>query len=443
MAHVKGKDNYDKMPQIEGNDIVPSGGTTGQVLTKDTNANWDYSWSDNQVGINVEDGGVAAPNTPHTTLNFGANLSVTDNGDGSVTINGADNLADLPVCKVRVTTTPFTITPTPAPIAFNTIDVQNDTSVIEQTSSTVITVKETGIYCIHVNLFLNVGSNDDTITITLRKNGVAVPGATTSVLMPDAAATASVTPATFISLNANDQLSLYVNVAAAEPNGSVLVNSQFDVGRYGGIEGPAGQDGADGADGAPGSGSTLIVKDEGVNVANTPHSAFNFVGSGVTVTDGGAGVANISVSGAIVQVTRKNVTTSLTTTVTIPVAATPTIASGVAFDSHSITMQGASNKVRIQALIPCMETNDAAVSVALLFRGSTLIGVASGGNKNAVDHQLIFDVYDTPGAGTHTYSIRVGVTANDGYFNRREIEPNPWGGTAYRNNCNITLTELI
>ena len=40
----------------------------------------------------------------------------------------------------------------------------------------------------------------------------------------------------------------------------------------------------------------MTVKDEGTNVASTPHTALNFVGAGVTVTDGGAGIANISIS---------------------------------------------------------------------------------------------------------------------------------------------------
>lgn len=46
MANVIGKDNYDEMPQVTGIDIVPSGGTVGQVLTKDTGTDYDYSWQD-------------------------------------------------------------------------------------------------------------------------------------------------------------------------------------------------------------------------------------------------------------------------------------------------------------------------------------------------------------------------------------------------------------
>ena len=44
MSNIKGKDNYVIMPQIGGVDIVPSGGTTGQVLTKLSGTSHNYSW---------------------------------------------------------------------------------------------------------------------------------------------------------------------------------------------------------------------------------------------------------------------------------------------------------------------------------------------------------------------------------------------------------------
>lgn len=45
MANVKGKDNYDDMPEISGNPIVPPGGSINEVLTKNSATDWDYSWS--------------------------------------------------------------------------------------------------------------------------------------------------------------------------------------------------------------------------------------------------------------------------------------------------------------------------------------------------------------------------------------------------------------
>ena len=50
MSNIKGKDNYDIMPQIGGVDIIPSGGTTGQVLTKISGTSYSYSWQSLVVG---------------------------------------------------------------------------------------------------------------------------------------------------------------------------------------------------------------------------------------------------------------------------------------------------------------------------------------------------------------------------------------------------------
>ena len=47
MAVVKGKDDFDKMPTIGATwPIVPAGGSSGQVLTKDAATDYDYSWQD-------------------------------------------------------------------------------------------------------------------------------------------------------------------------------------------------------------------------------------------------------------------------------------------------------------------------------------------------------------------------------------------------------------
>ena len=50
MASVKGKDNYDKMPQVDGTDIIPSGGSSGQILKKDSGTDYDYSWANESGG---------------------------------------------------------------------------------------------------------------------------------------------------------------------------------------------------------------------------------------------------------------------------------------------------------------------------------------------------------------------------------------------------------
>ena len=67
-----------------------------------------------------------------------------------------------------------------------------------------------------------------------------------------------------------------------------------------GLSGPTGLTGPTGPAGVTGStGPTAILElqDDGVPVPGSPHSTLNFTGDGVTVTDGGGGVANINISG--------------------------------------------------------------------------------------------------------------------------------------------------
>ena len=45
MTIIKGKENYDQMPQIDGTDIVPAGGATGEVLKKNSATDYDYDWA--------------------------------------------------------------------------------------------------------------------------------------------------------------------------------------------------------------------------------------------------------------------------------------------------------------------------------------------------------------------------------------------------------------
>lgn len=51
MSNIKGKDNYTVMPQVNAVDIVPAGGTAGQVLTKTSAANYVYTWTTPTAGV--------------------------------------------------------------------------------------------------------------------------------------------------------------------------------------------------------------------------------------------------------------------------------------------------------------------------------------------------------------------------------------------------------
>lgn len=52
-----------------------------------------------------------------------------------------------------------------------------------------------------------------------------------------------------------------------------------------------------GLSGVLADGQPVTVQDEGSGVTSTPHTAINFVGAGVTATDGGSGVATVTIPG--------------------------------------------------------------------------------------------------------------------------------------------------
>jgi len=127
-----------------------------------------------------------------------------------------------------------------------------------------------------------------------------------------------------VELVTDDFLSLQVK----ETSGSVTVEGEtiFSVTKL---------EGAKGDTGATGSGSNVTVKDEGTSVTGTPHSALNFTGTGVTVTDEGSGQAKIDIPGNSVLMTEHQEEESdgeSTTTGSIPITkltlTTPTVPAG-------------------------------------------------------------------------------------------------------------------
>jgi hypothetical protein len=95
-------------------------------------------------------------------------------------------------------------------------------------------------------------------------------------------------------LAATDVIRIRAQVVGGSETLNTLANSLRLSIQTIGVDGAAG---ATGPQGPTGSGSDVIVEDEGSNIPNTPHSNLNFVGAGVTVTDGGAGVATITIPG--------------------------------------------------------------------------------------------------------------------------------------------------
>lgn len=66
MADVKGKNNFSKMPQLNGVDIIPPAGTTGQVLAKASATNYNLEWVD--AGTGGGNGGT--PASPNNAIQY-------------------------------------------------------------------------------------------------------------------------------------------------------------------------------------------------------------------------------------------------------------------------------------------------------------------------------------------------------------------------------------
>lgn len=361
-------------------------------------------------------------------------------------------LTDMAGVQARRSTT-FSLPTSYGTITFNNTDVETDDTVVSHnpvTNSSRITISETGLYLVGYSITgIDYSATNQSTEATTRarviKNGVAAAlngsyafdGNYYSFSLGDAEHS-HLNNDFLVELTAGD----YIEVQAQsnfQRAGTTGFTAVAEVCYFYAIR----QKGAKGDQGPAGSGSNITIKDEGINVANTPHSALNFTGSGVTVTDGGSGVANVAITGTVVQIVHKNMSSVISTSTTILDSATPTSTSGVAFDSLAITMTGA-NTVRIQAIIHGSNDNDAGVNVAVISRSTTVVGMGVGyGRKDTGSHTIVIDLYDTPGAGTHTYNVRVGVTTNTGYFNQHKDDATPWGGTAYTKSSNITLTEIL
>lgn len=78
--------------------------------------------------------------------------------------------------------------------------------------------------------------------------------------------------------------------------------------------------------------ATITVKDEGSNVSNTPHSALNFTGTGVSVSDEGSGVAAVDITpitaGSQVATGTNSITTTSTTYTDLSTAISITMNTG-------------------------------------------------------------------------------------------------------------------
>lgn len=199
--------------------------------------------------------------------------------DAAGGLNVPSSWVDIPFNSTRMNSGEFTLTG-------NTELVIPITTVYHITSR--VTTDSSGSVDLRIRLVRDTGSGYAEVPGSLSYNYAS---STT-----DAFGTSTCT--VLSTLNEGDKIKVQASIGSGTSTLVTVANgSSLIVHIPGGMPGTNGIDGADGADGAPGSGSTIIVKDEGTNVSNTPHSAFNFTGAGVTTTDAGGGIATINIPG--------------------------------------------------------------------------------------------------------------------------------------------------
>jgi hypothetical protein len=180
-----------------------------------------------------------------------------------------------------------------------------------------VTINEDGDYVIEYDLVLDeLDSPDATVETWLEKNTVEIPGTRGRVFHDDPDEDGTTTGLIIETLVDTD----VIRLRAIRINGSIDVDTHANGVRLSFFSiGANGATGATGPQGPSGSGTTLNIQDEGGAIPNTPHDALNFIGAGVSASDAGGGVADITIPGALPVVTEASATGVTTTTSAVDV----------------------------------------------------------------------------------------------------------------------------
>lgn len=199
---------------------------------------------------------------------------------------------ELPSCQMRRSTS-LTLPATWEDILFDVTDIENSNTILEHSSVDTerLLIKESGLYLISYVMYVYTTSSNTCYSRVI-KNGTTVLDGGDGEILVYSGEKHSVGQSFIANLQENDYITIQsyftlTNTATVDPSAAVSVVS---------LKGMKGEDGLPGEDGATGSGSNIIVKDAGTNVINTPHSAINFIGDSVTVSDSGSGVVEVEVT---------------------------------------------------------------------------------------------------------------------------------------------------
>jgi len=189
---------------------------------------------------------------------------------------------ELKSVQVRQSTAVNNIPASWADFNFDTTDIENDPTVIEHntTNTDRIFVFESGLYMIYYHFEV-----DDEAEARVRVNDSTVINGSNAI--SDASAIWIPVTRTFLTnLTAGDYVTLQTQGLLA--NQDVNADATMIVTKWQGLKGEKGDSG-----GGSSSGNTIILQENNVNVANTPHGTLNF-DDNFEVTDNGGGKATVS-----------------------------------------------------------------------------------------------------------------------------------------------------
>lgn len=232
---------------------------------------------------------------PKLLAGTGISIVKSAAGNETLTINNSSIVStDQNVIQIRTTGT-FTMASTLTAVTFNVADVLNNSSVLNWTTGTNITVGAAGLYFIMYVLPRVGGGGTRTMTGTVYLNGTTPINGSASSSTNTNGNNPNIVGSCIVSLAATNTLQLRVSDSR---NGEVMpAGVVMQVVRLSAAVGPSGPQGIPGADGAPGSGSSINVSDEGVTIPTGPFTNVNFTGAGVAATAGAGGIVNISIPG--------------------------------------------------------------------------------------------------------------------------------------------------
>lgn len=189
---------------------------------------------------------------------------------------------------------------------FDITDLETDSTILEHDPVNIdrILIKETALYKIQYSLSIDANSTENVFNVRIRTNDSTVITASNREISEDHEINA-VSNVFFALLNAGDYITLQIK---SDGTGDVLWSTaNLSINKATakvGLPGPAG------------SGSTIIIKDSDVSVANNPHSILNFK-DGISINDTGSEVeisSPIPIFGSEFQVAESSLTTTTTST---------------------------------------------------------------------------------------------------------------------------------